>query len=80
MERLNLTLDDDTSNALDRHARLRGVARASVARELIREALAQRDSRERQQRLARDYAAGGDDVAAVLADMENAQTDLLDEA
>jgi hypothetical protein len=79
MERLNLTLDVDTANAIDRHARLRGVARASVARELIREALAQRDSRERQQRLARDYAAGGDDATAVLAEMESAQSDLLDE-
>ena len=79
MERLNLTLDENTSNALERHAERHGQARAALARELIREALQQREARERQQKLARDYAAGRADAAALLADMEAAQLELLEE-
>lgn len=79
MGRVNLTLDADTSNALERHAQRHGQARAALARELIREALAQREARERQRRLARDYAAGRADAAGLLADMEAAQFDLLEE-
>jgi predicted transcriptional regulator len=37
MERLNLTLDDDTSTRLEAHAKKQGRARAALARELIRE-------------------------------------------
>lgn len=79
MERLNLTLDDDTSTRLEAHAKKQGWARAALARELIREALTQRDARERQRKLARDYAAGRADAAEVLRDLEGAQIDLLDE-
>lgn len=77
MERLNLTLDPDTSKALDRHARRQGTPRATMARALLREALARRDAVERQRQLARDYAAGRSDARAVLADLESAQLDLL---
>jgi tyrosyl-tRNA synthetase len=79
MERLNLTLDLDTSNALRRHAQRRKQPRASLARELIREAISQRETREREQQLARDYAAGRADAVALLSDLEAAQLDLLEE-
>lgn len=77
MERLNLTLDDDTSGALQRHARAQGKPRAAVARDLIREALARRAALEHQRKLARDYAAGRDDARELLAELEGAQLDLL---
>ena len=79
MDRLNLTLDHDTSGALSRHAREEGKPRAALARELIREALARREAVARQRKLARDYAAGRDDARAILADLERAQLDLLDD-
>lgn len=77
MERLNLTLDDDTSSALERHAKRQGTPRAALARELIREALARREAVARQRQLARDYATGRDDARELLADLELAQLDLL---
>jgi predicted transcriptional regulator len=79
MSRLNLTLDDDTSTALQRHARRHHQPRAALARELIREALGQREALERRRRLASDYAAGRADAAALLSDLETAQLDLLEE-
>jgi Ribbon-helix-helix protein, copG family len=78
MERLNLTLDEGTSGALARHARREGKPRAALARELIREAIARREAVERQQRLARDYAAGRTDAREILKDLEVAQFELLD--
>lgn len=79
MARLNLTLDDDTSGALARHAREQGTAQAALARELIREALARREAVARQRKLARDYAAGREDAKELLAELEVAQLELLDE-
>lgn len=78
MSRINLTLDDDTSSAIDRHARRLGMARAALARDLICEALAQRERLERHRQLARDYAAGRSDASALLADLEEPQLELLD--
>ena len=80
MERINLTLDADTSSALDKHAREQGMARATVARELIREALAQRRVMEARRKMARDYAAGRADAAEVLGDLESSQLELLGDA
>ncbi|HVV84735.1 MAG TPA: hypothetical protein VHE35_16835 [Kofleriaceae bacterium] len=77
MDRLNLTLDSVTSAGLTRHARELGKPRASVARELIQEALHRRETLARQRKLARDYAAGRDDASELLAEMEAAQLDLL---
>jgi len=77
MERLNLTLDEGTSGALARHARREGKPRAALARELIREAIARRDAVERQQKLARDYAAGRADARQLLKDLEAAQFEIL---
>jgi DNA-binding GntR family transcriptional regulator len=78
MERLNLTLDEGTSGALSRHARREGKPRAALARELIREAIAQRDALERERKLARDYAAGRSDARQLLRELETAQLELLD--
>jgi metal-responsive CopG/Arc/MetJ family transcriptional regulator len=80
MNRLNLTLDDDTACALDRHCRRVRKPRATLARELIREAIQQREARERIQQLARDYASGQDDSAALLGDLETLQLELLENA
>ena len=79
MERLNLTLDADTSGSLARHARSEGKPRATLARELIREALAGREALARRRKLAADYLAGRDDARDLLADLESAQLDLLDD-
>ena len=78
MERLNLTLDADTSRALKRHALRQRKPRAALARELIREAIHQRDLRAREEQMARDYAEGRAETAALLGDMEAAQLELLE--
>lgn len=77
MERLNLTLDEGTSNALSQHAIREGKARATVARELIVEAIARREAAERKRRLARDYAAGRRDAGELLSDLEAGELELL---
>lgn len=77
MERLNLTLDPGTSEALTKHARTAGRPRATFARELLREAITRRESLETQRKLARDYAAGRDDAQELLAELELAQLELL---
>ena len=79
MNRLNLTLDDATWIALERHARTLGQARATTARSLIEEALAHRGARERRRKLSADYAADREDVATLLADIEAPQLGLLDD-
>jgi hypothetical protein len=79
MSRLNLTLDPDTWAALTQHASTRGAARAAVARELIEEGLARRAAVERRRNLAADYAAEDDEPVLLLAELELAQLDLLDD-
>jgi metal-responsive CopG/Arc/MetJ family transcriptional regulator len=79
MERLNLTLDTDTLDALKRYAKKRKVPRARLARELIREAITQRERAEQRERLAQDYSSGRADASALLAELESAQLDLLEE-
>lgn len=79
VERLNLTLDESTSGALARHARREGKPRAALARELIREAIARRETLERARKLARDYAAGRSDARQLLQDLETAQLELLED-
>jgi hypothetical protein len=75
--RLNLTLDDDTFQQLERHRKRARAGRAALAREILREGLARRDAAERRRRLAADYAAGRKDVRASLADLESSQVELL---
>ena len=77
MERLNLTLDNDTYQELKRYAARVGKPCARLAREILLEGLSQRAAREQRARLARDYAAGRGDARAVLKDWEEAQTELL---
>ena len=76
MSRLNLTLDSDTSKRLNRYAGQHGTARATVARQLLREALDARESRERRRKLAEDYARGRVDAANLLANLEAPQLEL----
>lgn len=81
MSRLNLTLDDDTLTWLTRHAAREKVGVAAYARRLIREALEQREALARRRKLAADYAAGREDAAEVLRDLERPQLEgLLDDA
>lgn len=77
MERLNLTLDDDTSKSLSQHAKRSGRPKAALARELIQEALRRREAIEQQRKLARDYAAGREDARELLADLELGQVDVV---
>jgi hypothetical protein len=79
MDRLNLTLDADTSRALNRHAAMHRMPRAAVARDLIKEGLQRREARERAAQLARDYAAGREEALDLIRELEGAQLDLLDE-
>jgi hypothetical protein len=79
MARLNLTLDEDTFRKLDRHTKRTGKPRAALARELLREGLAQREAAERRKQLANDYAAGRPDARALLRDLEAGQLTLMDD-
>jgi len=79
MARVNITLDDDTMQRLERHAKHFGLASSAAARALIREALERREKLERRNKIAKDYAAGREDAAQVLRAMEGAQLELLDE-
>ncbi len=78
MARLNLTLDDDTFRALNRHARRARKPTASVARRFLTEAIAAEDARERLQKLARDYSGGRKDAEKLIEELESPQLDLLD--
>lgn len=77
MNRLNLTLDADTSTELAKHARKEGKARAAFARELIREALRIRAELARRRKLAKDYAADREDALALLEDWESGALEIL---
>ena len=77
MERLNLTLPQDTVNRLEERASDLGRTRAAVARELLIGALDRLEQEERREQLARDYAAGRDDAERVLAELEAGQFELL---
>lgn len=80
MSRLNLTLDPDTLAWLERHASAAKVGVASLARQLVKEAVEHRDRTARRRKLASDYAAGRADAQDILRDVELAQLDgLLDE-
>lgn len=78
MARLNLTLDEDTSNRLVQHAKRRGTRRTALARRIIREGLDARESLERRKKLAEDYAAGRSDARELLEDLETPQLDWFD--
>ena len=77
MERLNLTLSEDTYQELKRHAERVGKPCARLAREILSEGLLQRAAQEQRERLAQDYAAGRADAHEVLEDWEGAQAELL---
>lgn len=77
MARLNLTLDVDTYEALDKHARKLRRPRANVAKEILREGLARRDSLDRRKQIAADYACGRKDARSLLKELERHQLELV---
>lgn len=77
MARLNLTLDEDTFRRLGRHTKRSGKPLAALARELLREGLAQREAAERRKQLAMDYASGRRDAKVLLKDLEAGQLELM---
>lgn len=77
MARLNLTLDEDDSSALAKHAEREGKPQAAVARELIQSALRDIAARERREKLARDYATGRADAQALLSEMEAGELEIM---
>jgi hypothetical protein len=75
MARLNMTLSEDTEKALARYAKRLKLPLATVARTVLCEGLAQRESAERKQQLARDYAAGRADAADMLEEIADFQVE-----
>ena len=73
MARVNLTLEPDTLERLERHAREVGKARTTLARELLIEGLDRVERRRRARKLAADYAAGADEARRLLGELEGAQ-------
>ena len=79
MARLNLTLDSDTWSDLSRRAVRQRMAKSALARELLSRALRRESEIERRRRLAEDYVRGRGDARKILADLELAQLDLVDD-
>jgi len=72
---MNLTLDQETSNWIRRHAAAGKLRQATMARQLLTEAVAHRQRVEERKKLAADYAAGRKDAASALRDLEGQQLD-----
>jgi hypothetical protein len=79
MARLNVTLDQETYEALERHARRVRKPRAGIIKEILVEGLARRDAAARRKKLAADYLAGRADAREVLKDLESPQLELMDD-
>ena len=79
MARLNVTLDQETYAALQRHAKRVRKPRAKVAKEILAEGLARRDAASHRKKLAADYLAGRADTRALLKDLELSQLELIDD-
>lgn len=80
MSRLNMTLNEVTLARLTRHATQAREPVATFARGLLQEALDRREADARRRKLAADYAAGREDAADLLRDLEAAQLEgLLEE-
>ena len=79
MRRLNVTLDRETYEALERFAKQARKPCARVAKEILSEGLAQRDAAARRRKLAADYRSGRADARALLNDLESLQLELLDD-
>jgi len=79
MKRLNVTLNQETYEALERQAKQTRKTCAKVAEDLLSESLAQRDAATRRKKLVADYRAGRADARAVLNDLELPQLELLDD-
>jgi hypothetical protein len=79
MKRLNVTLDQETYEALERQAKQTRKTCAKVAEDLLSEGLARRDATIQRKKLVADYRAGCADARALLSDCELPQLELLDD-
>ena len=79
MRRLNVMLDQETYEALERQAKQTRKPCAKVAKEILSEGLARRDTAARREKLATDYRAGRADMQALLNELESFQSELLDD-
>ena len=79
MARVNLTLDSDTYQGLQRFAKRERARVATFARSLLREGISRREAAEQARKLAADYAAGRPDAEEILAGLERAQLEILDD-
>lgn len=79
MGRLNITLQPDTLEKIDKHAKVEGKARAAVARELLLAALERHERLKKLEKLARDYAQCRQEISPLLADFEAGQLEILDD-
>jgi len=79
MKRLNVTLTQETYEALERQAKQTRKSCVKLAEDLLSEGLARRDAATRRKKLAADYRAGRADARALLNDLESSQLELLDD-
>jgi predicted transcriptional regulator len=79
MRHLNMRLDQETYEALERQAKQTRKPCAKIAQEILSEGLARRDAVARREKLAADYRAGRADARALLNDLESSQSELLDD-
>lgn len=77
MPRLNLTLDIDTYSRLEGHARRHDTPRSAFARQLIDEALTQREADERREKLAADYASEREEAESSIVELEVGQLEVI---
>ncbi len=79
MMKLNVTLDRETFEILERQAKKAQKPCVKMAKDILSEGLAQRDAAAQRERLAADYRAGRADARALLNDFESLQSELLDD-
>lgn len=79
MKRFNVTLNQETYEALERQAKQTRKTCAKVAEDLLSEGLARREINTRRKKLAADYRAGRADARTLLNDLESPQLELLDD-
>lgn len=79
MKRLNVILNQETYEALERQAKQTRRTCAKVAEDLVLEGLTRRDAATRRKKLVADYRAGRADARALLNDLESSQLELLDD-
>jgi len=77
MARPNLTLDAGTIGVLRREAHKQKTRVATIARQLLSEAVARKEQQERNRRWAQAYRADRADATALLRDLEPGQSEAV---